>query len=207
MRERKKALHTELRRYVSLRKFRRYATKALEQAREEAKEAKRAAKQREWDNLDDQEQINQLLRDDTDGVVSIRERPNDEGWTLTWFVLTNHPPLTSCILHLRKLTIHRLSSPVALNRGNLELSKKKVAELAAEVERVTAEWQGGKIVRGDDGVFRASFDPGNLYSDWLSKWCDPSHYSHAGRYPYPTVQQQQQQQQQQHGRVRVSSCV
>jgi hypothetical protein len=50
---------------------------------------------------------------------------------------------------------------------------------------VTQEWQGGKIVRGDDGVFRASFDPGNLYSDWLSKWCDPSHYSHAGRYPYP----------------------
>eukprot|EP01046_Picozoa_sp_COSAG06_P012719 COSAG06_NODE_756_length_12531_cov_76.395592_5_plen_330_part_00 len=50
---------------------------------------------------------------------------------------------------------------------------------------MTQEWQGGKIVRGDDGVFRASFDPGNLYSDWLSKWCDPSHYSHAGRYPYP----------------------
>eukprot|EP01043_Picozoa_sp_COSAG02_P048934 COSAG02_NODE_4863_length_4889_cov_1.815240_3_plen_271_part_00 len=84
-----------------------------------------------------------------------------------------------------KLTIHRLRSPIVLNRGNLELSKKKVAELAAEVERVTAEWQGGKIVRGDDGVFRASFDPGNLYTDWLSKWCDPSHYSHAGRYPYP----------------------
>jgi hypothetical protein len=82
-------------------------------------------------------------------------------------------------------------------RGNFELSKQKVVELAAEVERVTAEWRGGKIVRGDDGVFRACFDPGNLYADWLSKWCDPTHYSHAGRYPYPakpTVQQQQQQQ-------------
>lgn len=76
------------------------------------------------------------------------------------------------------------------------LSKQKVAELAAEVERVTAEWRGGKIVRGDDGVFRACFDPGNLYADWLSKWCDPTHYSHAGRYPYPkpTVRQQHQQQ-------------
>ena len=89
------------------------------------------------------------------------------------------------------------------HRGNLELSKKKVAELAAEVERVTAEWQGGKIVRGDDGVFRASFDPGNLYSDWLSKWCDPSHYSHAGRYPFPLPsihhhQKPRQEQQQQH---------
>eukprot|EP01043_Picozoa_sp_COSAG02_P048933 COSAG02_NODE_4863_length_4889_cov_1.815240_2_plen_131_part_00 len=89
MRERKKALHTELRRYVSLRKFRRYASRALVNAREEAKEAKRAAKQREWDNLDDQEQINQLLRDDTGGAVSLRERPNDEGWTLTWSVLTS----------------------------------------------------------------------------------------------------------------------
>ena len=87
MRERKKALHTELRRYVSLRKFRRYATRALAQSREQAEEARRAAKQKEWDNLDDHEQINQLLRDDTDGAVSLRERPNDEGWTLTWFVL------------------------------------------------------------------------------------------------------------------------
>ena len=88
-------------------------------------------------------------------------------------------------------------SPCVRYRGNFELSKQKVVELAAEVERVTAEWRGGKIVRGDDGVFRACFDPGNLYADWLSKWCDPTHYSHAGRYPYPakpTVQQQQQQQ-------------
>lgn len=90
MRERKKALHTELRRYVSLRKFRRYAAQALAQSREEEKEAKRKAKQREWDGLGDHEQINQLLRDDTGGAVSLHERPNDEGWTLTWFVQRNH---------------------------------------------------------------------------------------------------------------------
>eukprot|EP01043_Picozoa_sp_COSAG02_P086090 COSAG02_NODE_23612_length_713_cov_0.993485_1_plen_130_part_10 len=125
MRERKKALHTELRRYVSLRKFRRYATKALEHAREEAKEAKRTAKQREWDNLDDQEQINQLLRDDTDGAVSLRERPNDEGWTLTWFVLTHHPPLTSCILHLRKLINTSASTTRCIQQGQPGVVKEK----------------------------------------------------------------------------------
>jgi|EP01046_Picozoa_sp_COSAG06_P012718 hypothetical protein len=84
MRDRKRALHAELRRYVSLRKFRRYAARALDQSREEVVEAKRAAKRAEWDDLNDHEQINQLLRDDSDGVVSLKERPNDEGWTLTW---------------------------------------------------------------------------------------------------------------------------
>ena len=69
-----------------------------------------------------------------------------------------------------------------LTWGNMVLSKAKVAELAAEVERLTLEWASGKIVRGDDGVFRASFDPGNDYADWLSKWLDPTHYSHGGRY-------------------------
>ena len=32
------------------------------------------------------------------------------------------------------------------------------------------------------GVFRASFDPGNMYADWMRKWLDPTHYSHGGRY-------------------------
>lgn len=92
MRERKQALHSELRRYVSLRKFRRYAARALIQSREDAKEAKRAAKQQEWDALDDHDQINQLLRDDTNGKISLHERPNDEGWTLKWWPHYSQPP-------------------------------------------------------------------------------------------------------------------
>jgi hypothetical protein len=115
MRERKRALHMELRRYVALRKFRRYASEALDQSREDIKESKRQEKQAEWDQVDDHDQICQLLRDDSGGAISLKERPNDAGWTLTW--------------------------------GNLELSKSKITELAAEVERVTQEWKGGSSSR------------------------------------------------------------
>ena len=89
MRERKRALHMELRRYVALRKFRRYANEALEMEREDVIETKRKAKQAEWDQLGDKEQIRQLLRDDSGGVISLKERLNDEGWTLTWGNLGN----------------------------------------------------------------------------------------------------------------------
>ena len=69
------------------------------------------------------------------------------------------------------------------------------------MERIHEEWRA-VIVRGDDGVFYACFDPGSEYrgtrlmcnilseylcaltlfcADWLKKWLHPSHYSHGGR--------------------------
>ena len=34
--------------------------------------------------------------------------------------------------------------------------------MIAEMELINEEWKGGKILRGDDGIFRACFDPGAI---------------------------------------------
>lgn len=77
---------------------------------------------------------------------------------------------------------HNNKSPKewTLKWGKLELSKKRVRELSLDMERVHREWLGGKIVRIHDGSFRAAFDPGDDFADWMKQWMDPQHYSHAG---------------------------
>jgi hypothetical protein len=69
-----------------------------------------------------------------------------------------------------------------LRWGKLELSKSRVAELTAEIERVRKEWLGGKIVRRNDGSFAASFSPGDPLENWFETWMHPNHFSHGGRF-------------------------
>ena len=57
MRDRKRALHDELRRRVRMRAFRRYATRALTQSREEKAEQLARAREEEWASVDDEEQV------------------------------------------------------------------------------------------------------------------------------------------------------
>ena len=157
-RERKAALHREMLYKVTLRRFRRVSKAALLQARREPA-APTPRSQRVLERTERQ-RLDAILEHDATELQTTLS--NASGGQI-------------------RLDLKSSTSSWTLKWGNLELSKSKVAELIAEIERINEEWKGGKILRGDDGVFRACFDPGSVYRDWLAKWLDPAHYSHGGR--------------------------